>query len=970
MALFRFEIKSDKNKSGNKTSAKLHVEYIDRMGRFRDIDQHELEKRSTENYITGEKLIEHQPGKEILLYTSPYGTIRQDDAGIKVSQGASEQTIAIAMLVAQNLYDSEELSLHGSEKFRQSAIRAALLQELPVSFTKDTNSIKSVREEILNDRRRFEQKGGKYISPGGINGAFDTNGKFGNNSRNNTNSFPESNITINGSNKSDLTGSSISEKAKRGFSMPTLSSGYMDVSGRTSDVLLSDDEYRNLQQHIRTRQQAYPQLRWNVHGTRSTAAKLTTDKIMYNLQNHLGKTFASSHVQYINRETRFKQRGGCLKTGHHLPAWAEGSARKFFDAAEKYEAKNAEHYKEIVIALPNELALSQQEEIVNSFLEQHLKDYYYAWAIHDKIGSMSNGEKQPHVHIMFSTRQIDEYERNVGRDAKLFFKKASSTELKPELGGCKKADCWIGKDRFRFLSLLRESTAKIQNEVLEKYGHAVRVDHRSIKARRKDALANGNLFLAEILDKIPESSVGPTALLNENSEKLQTQKKLRQYNFSKFKSKISKNILSCNIEMEKISHIYASNEKSITEIRTLLNTDEEHHLHSEIANIKALTKEINALQIALINSHDAIEEAMIDHMPKDSREIWSNFKNFAQERKNWLAFKESLRTDEISNDELRKDLLEAVEHEVSRLTNKLHEQAPNVRMIFDQLNLQSKKQQIHIDAGNKIFENSFTRKNIKKLLLKQQQAIADLSQKYQKKLSAEISDNGYTAAKISTSLETELKSLYEKAADLRKELSVIKHKTISPERALVMAKNNYVNTILKRDPSLLQMNFKQIREAQRKMKKAIIPGKYTPSEQSLWQLEKHEKFLEDLCSSPAGKIKINEIAAGILQKNSSIAMRFAKLSSQHKTVQDRIDSIKPLAKAAKSQSYKDNQNKCYKLTGASSSLRSSAPIIAAALAGNEKFTPLVLQNKKDRDEDDWELLTEAEKDEIRDKVRS
>lgn len=39
MALFHFEIKSDKRKSGNRTSAKEHVTYIDREGKYRDIDQ-------------------------------------------------------------------------------------------------------------------------------------------------------------------------------------------------------------------------------------------------------------------------------------------------------------------------------------------------------------------------------------------------------------------------------------------------------------------------------------------------------------------------------------------------------------------------------------------------------------------------------------------------------------------------------------------------------------------------------------------------------------------------------------------------------------------------------------------------------------------------------------------------------------------------------------------------------------------
>ena len=91
MALFRFEIKSDKKKSANgqRISAKLHAEYIDRKGRYKDVDQRELERAATENVISGPNLIEHQPGREILLYSSPFGVIRQDDAGIKIFKVSS-----------------------------------------------------------------------------------------------------------------------------------------------------------------------------------------------------------------------------------------------------------------------------------------------------------------------------------------------------------------------------------------------------------------------------------------------------------------------------------------------------------------------------------------------------------------------------------------------------------------------------------------------------------------------------------------------------------------------------------------------------------------------------------------------------------------------------------------------------------------------------------------------------------------
>ena len=228
--------------------------------------------------------------------------------------------------------------------------------------------------------------------------------------------------------------------------------------------------------------------------------------------------FGESHVQYINREAAFKQRGGCMYKAHHLPPWAKNSPKIFFAAADKYERANGERYKEIEFALPNELSLDQQKEIVERFVNKHLSDFYYAYAVHDKIGSMSNGERHPHVHIMICTRKLDNIEKNNPRDAKTFFKRANADN--PEKGGCPKDENWIGKQRSLLLKEMRQSCAEIQNDVLKENGYAVTVDHRSLKAQRKAALAEGNFFLAELLDRIPESSVGPIAQLEKENERI------------------------------------------------------------------------------------------------------------------------------------------------------------------------------------------------------------------------------------------------------------------------------------------------------------------------------------------------------------------------------------------------------------------------------------------------------------------
>lgn len=348
-------------------------------------------------------------------------------------------------------------------------------------------------------------------------------------------------------------------------------------------------------------------------------------------------------------------------------------------------------------------------------------------------------------------------------------------------------------------------------------------------------------------------------------------------------------------------------------------------------------------------------------MLKTHKEAWQAFKNLAQERKHWIEFKSSLQIQEFSNDELRKNVIQSIDDEIIRIENELKKQAPDMRLIFDRLQQPSKQKEIQASAGCMIFANKSVREKINTLLISQQKAIADLSKAYSDRLKAENQDNGYTADNISNSLGDELSTLYAQAKKLREEISKLRPKVISPERAMVMAKNNYVRFVAK---GTGLMDFQQLRKERRELEKSRACNKISSDDfnASLLKLNETEKQLEALCATPEAQGKISDIVTGILQKNAPIAMKFAKLSNQLAAVQQKIDELKPLHTAAKNHAVYGGNTR-YKLSGGGS-LRSSAPKIAAALAGDEKFTPLVLQSKHE-DQDDWELLSEAEKDEIR-----
>ena len=166
-------------------------------------------------------------------------------------------------------------------------------------------------------------------------------------------------------------------------------------------------------------------MHFNFSSEQRNLAERTSKKILENFDELKIQVSASSHFEYINREKKYASRGDCIFTSHHLPTWANDNPKNFFKAADKYEGKNRRRYVEIEFSLPNELnSVDDYRKIIDKFIDQHLKDHYYAYAIHDKLGAFS-GVRHPHCHIMFSERLIDDVEKIKERSPENFFKYAA-----------------------------------------------------------------------------------------------------------------------------------------------------------------------------------------------------------------------------------------------------------------------------------------------------------------------------------------------------------------------------------------------------------------------------------------------------------------------------------------------------------------------------------------------------------------
>ena len=68
------------------------------------------------------------------------------------------------------------------------------------------------------------------------------------------------------------------------------------------------------------------------------------------------KGAAAEHCNYIGRQGRHGRRDDLLLSGYgNLPEWAGNNPRIYWAAADMYERANGATYREMIIALPQEL---------------------------------------------------------------------------------------------------------------------------------------------------------------------------------------------------------------------------------------------------------------------------------------------------------------------------------------------------------------------------------------------------------------------------------------------------------------------------------------------------------------------------------------------------------------------------------------------------------------------------------------
>jgi len=1012
MAIYRLTLKSDKKPDGTKVTAAAKVDYIDRKGKYKDLDEKQMANHTVfKNSITAEVQNERTAKSDTMLYDSPFGKImRAIDGKIKVSKNASVETIAIAMTVAEKVYGGN-LILDGSSLFKAETLVAAKEMELPIHFA--DSKLESKYQSMLEVQKNVRER---------------TNTKFGA-GRSGKKSRRLSAVQIHGIESSRGKVSSLGSFR----SLSGLSERSVVFHEKEPTMLVPDNELADLRaegERIRN------SVRWDTSRARRRVTRQTADRVLLNIQRSLDSVFASSHIQYINREAAFKQRGGCVYKNHHLPKWAQDDPKIFFGEADKWERANGERYKEIIFALPNELTLDQQKEIIHDFVDHNFKDFYYAFAVHDKIGVMSDGEHQPHVHFVFSTRKLDAIEKTNERlSAKLFFHRGDSKH--PEKGGCLKDTYWIDKNRVAALCNIREDYAKIQNKILRKYGIPYQVDHRRNDVQRAEALANGHTLLAKLLNRMPEESIGPDITLRPNIEKVINLKKYRVEKCNYEKVLYAADLLERSIFEEKFK---ISLNQTTEQLTNLLDSDFYQNItDADKKQLLEKLNEVSALKEIMLWNSGALEKSWQVFMSAEEKESWQNLKALAAEQSHWLIFKDNLKKPESYQTEQLKayqDLLPELNRTIFELDKKIRKiSLEKVKLIFDRFNTPSMKRKINKAREQFLFENEPTKKNLEKANEALRLAGENIREKTdQKNDEAFQAETVYTAKTVLENISISYHELIQEQKHAKAEVEAARKKIITFDRATAMATDKFTKggykslradlrefkkktTYLANDKAV----FKQKKQAFEQLEKPKfwqvqdIKSAYAKQQADILQteaslqerknelfiqktnLDTEQKRLDNLCATPAGKAKIEAIALGILNKNQPYVKQYNTAADKLTACTDKLNHAKlqlaavrrqvgkdkgkifykiimPVAKTTSSPSSAKLSNDAYDKNGkhvishgggsvGSSGLRSPSTLIADALLGKEKAVQLVARKGND-DKKDWTLMSQAEKDEI------
>lgn len=184
-----------------------------------------------------------------------------------------------------------------------------------------------------------------------------------------------------------------------------------------------------------------------------------------------------------------------ILTPENAPDWAQDRAA-LWNAAEARETRsNSVTAREWELALPAELDAEERRVLVLGFARELVNRYGVAADVAIHAPHRDGDQRNHHAHVLTTTRVLTA-EGLTDKTRVLDAKATGGPEIEA----------------------MRARWADLQNHALERQGHEVRVDHRSLAVQRETALTQGDALKAKELDREPEVKLGPAANAIERRE--------------------------------------------------------------------------------------------------------------------------------------------------------------------------------------------------------------------------------------------------------------------------------------------------------------------------------------------------------------------------------------------------------------------------------------------------------------------
>ena len=764
------------------------------------------------------------------------------------------------------------------------------------------------------------------------------------------------------------------------------------------DLPISFDDLSMQNDFLRYKEFDYPD--------RKKFAVNTAQKIL----QHIEKTNAQAHLEYINRERAFENRGTCIFHAHRLPKWAHNDPKKFFQAADIYEGVGHQRYVEIEFALPNELkTVEQYRQIIDAFIAKHLSEHYYAYAIHDKI-CMLSGQRHPHVHIMFSERLIDDVEKIKERSANAFFlyparkKKDGSLPSFEEKWkrGAPKDRKWCNH---QYVTVLRADFAQIQNAVLEQNGFSIRVDHRTLQAQKEEAEQNGDSSLARLFSRVPEKYIGVISCQDYEEprlERLKIFRGLRKQHFDLVMKIDAMTKEADELEVKDDIQFVSSRIKALIESKEY---SEQKFADPFLAGLKnkmlTAVAQVNKWKRSIISQHDAEERAKLEYMTKSERELWQKFFETLGQKKKLEEFLLTLKKpDETQKESTRafEKIAFGVKNQIADLDSSLSSMKKPVEDIRRRLELPDCRNNILMVTHQILQANTQARKMLKRANIDLDKAVDDLRNALFVK-TMEEPQTSFKTREVYDLIRRQYRTLKKEHEDLFADKFHLQRQIISPLRAISMAKNIFVHGDFKRlreeirrykkdEQRLVQKSLAYSQEEKQFKKRdwSVFPRSsflqqqyYLTKQRILLELEKSrldqtklslqnkQTELETLCRQPDAAKKIELIATGILRKNYKFVRQLEEIKTRINELTPRINHSKEQMDALEERVARDKVSTRYRVTSSKTLTNNqAASLIADAILFDPQAVQLVARSDGNNleMEKDWEMMSEFDKDEL------